>query len=174
MRLAQLARKISKKPAEIVDFLASQGIQIEASSNAKVTDEHASMVLLEFAKDLNPDTEQEAESQGGEPEKMPELLPSTEGDKPSPMRDMEILAEETSTVADSDVKIMEMASSRFRPRHRIDTEKRNWDEPSAYDAEEVYRTLGSEGFIGLQIHPGNRWSPGGVVRYRNISLQPLG
>ena len=74
----------------------------------------------------------------------------------------------------NDVKIMEMASSRFRPRHRIDTEKRNWDEPSAYDAEEVYRTLGSEGFIGLQIHPGNRWSPGGVVRYRNISLQPLG
>ena len=76
MRLAQLARKICKKPSEIVDFLASQGIQIEASSNVKVTDEHASMVLLEFAKDLNPYTEEEAESLGVEPEKMLELLPS--------------------------------------------------------------------------------------------------
>ncbi|MEQ8359519.1 MAG: hypothetical protein RH860_08530 [Cytophagales bacterium] len=115
MRLAQLARKISKKPAEIIDFLASQGIKIEASSNAKVADEHASMVLLAFAKDLNPDSEQEAESQEVETEQMPELLLSAEADKPSPLQDMEIPAEETSTVAEGDTKTMEMAAEKAQP-----------------------------------------------------------
>ncbi len=115
MRLAQLARKISKKPAEIVDFLASQGIHIEASSNTKVSEEHASLVLLEFGKDLNPGTEQEAENQGAEPEQMPELLPSKEAGKPPVLQDMPILQEETSTVEESDTKTLEMAQEQAQP-----------------------------------------------------------
>ncbi|MEZ4973852.1 MAG: hypothetical protein R2820_11120 [Cyclobacteriaceae bacterium] len=52
MRLAQLARKIAVKPADIVAFLASRDIIIEDNSNAKVADEYEQIVLQHFAPDL--------------------------------------------------------------------------------------------------------------------------
>ncbi len=52
MRLAQLARKIAVKPAEIVEFLAVNHVEIEVSSNAKVSDEYVGMVLKHFAPEL--------------------------------------------------------------------------------------------------------------------------
>lgn len=52
MRLAQLARKISVKPSEITEFLATRDIQLENSSNAKVMDEHVALVLTHFAPEM--------------------------------------------------------------------------------------------------------------------------
>lgn len=52
MRLAQLARKIAVKPAEIADFLTANNIIIEVSSNAKVADEHVLMVFEHFAPEM--------------------------------------------------------------------------------------------------------------------------
>lgn len=52
MRLAQLARRISVKSSEISSFLASKNIEIENSSNAKISDEHVQVVLEYFAPEL--------------------------------------------------------------------------------------------------------------------------
>jgi len=49
MRLAQLARKIAVKPAEIVTFLQNQNSPVEDSSNAKITDSQVELVLKHFA-----------------------------------------------------------------------------------------------------------------------------
>lgn len=65
MRLAQLARKIAVKPADIVSFLASQNIQIDEGSNAKVADEYERLVLQHFAPELlasQPEAEINVES----------------------------------------------------------------------------------------------------------------
>lgn len=52
MRLAQLARKIATKPAEIVTFLASRNLPVDDSSNAKVTDEQVLLVFRHYAPEL--------------------------------------------------------------------------------------------------------------------------
>ncbi len=52
MRLAQLARKISVKPSEITEFLATHNIQLDNSSNAKVNDEHVDLVFRHFAPEM--------------------------------------------------------------------------------------------------------------------------
>ena len=49
MRLAQLARKLARRPSEIVEFLASHQIQIEEGSNTRLEDEHVMMVMQQFA-----------------------------------------------------------------------------------------------------------------------------
>lgn len=73
----------------------------------------------------------------------------------------------------NDVKILEMESSSFHPRQLMETRRQNWAAPSAYDAETIFRILGDRGHIGLQIHPGNRWTKDGVVKFRNISILEL-
>lgn len=52
MRLAQLARKLSLKPAEIVQFLSGQAIVVEETANARVEDEHTQLVIAHFAPHL--------------------------------------------------------------------------------------------------------------------------
>lgn len=52
MRLAQLARKLSIKPATIVEFLSSQGITLEDNANTKVEDEQVKAVVSHFAPGL--------------------------------------------------------------------------------------------------------------------------
>src|SRR5687767_2505174 len=49
MRLGQLARKLTLRQIEIVDFLASQNIQIEDGSNTRLEDQHADLVIAHFA-----------------------------------------------------------------------------------------------------------------------------
>lgn len=49
MRLGQLARKLSLRPAQIIEFLALQNIQIEDSSNARIEDSHVLLVVQKFA-----------------------------------------------------------------------------------------------------------------------------
>ncbi len=49
MRLAQLSRKFSVRPAEIVELLARHNITIEQSANAKVEGEALTIVIAHFA-----------------------------------------------------------------------------------------------------------------------------
>jgi hypothetical protein len=52
MRLAQLARKLSLKSTAIVDFLATQGVVIEDSANAKIDELHVRTVIAHYAPAL--------------------------------------------------------------------------------------------------------------------------
>jgi hypothetical protein len=49
MRLAQLARKISLKQIEIVEFLAQYSIEVEDTANAKLEDTHVQLVIEKLA-----------------------------------------------------------------------------------------------------------------------------
>lgn len=49
MRLAQLARKLSVRPSEIVDLLAQNQFFLEEGSNAKLNDDQVRSVVLHFA-----------------------------------------------------------------------------------------------------------------------------
>lgn len=49
MRLGQLARKLSLRPIQIVEFLAQQNIQIEDKSNIRMEDNHVILVVQKFA-----------------------------------------------------------------------------------------------------------------------------
>lgn len=52
MRLAQLARKLSVKPTDILEFLATQSIAMENSANTKVEEDHTRLVITHFAPHL--------------------------------------------------------------------------------------------------------------------------
>ena len=43
----------------------------------------------------------------------------------------------------------------------------------AYDKEHVYKTLGGQGSIGLQVHGGKDWPTGAKCRWRNIEVRDL-
>jgi len=51
MRLGQLARKLSLRPAQLVEFLAKSNIQIEESSNARLEDSHVELLVWHYAPD---------------------------------------------------------------------------------------------------------------------------
>ncbi len=51
MRLGQLARKLSLRPAQLVEFLAKSNIQIEESSNARLEDSHVELLVRHYAPD---------------------------------------------------------------------------------------------------------------------------
>lgn len=52
MRLGQLARKLALPPSEITAYLASQQIQISDDANARIDENHVTVVLQRFAPDL--------------------------------------------------------------------------------------------------------------------------
>ncbi len=52
MRLAQLARKVGKNQSDIIRFLSDKGITIEETSNAKVDDTMATLVIENFAPEI--------------------------------------------------------------------------------------------------------------------------
>ncbi len=49
MRLGQLARKLSLRPAQLVEFLAKNSIKIEESSNARLEDSHVEILVRHYA-----------------------------------------------------------------------------------------------------------------------------
>ncbi len=42
-----------------------------------------------------------------------------------------------------------------------------------FDREAVFRRLGREGHIGLQVHPGGNWPAGAKCRWKNIAIREL-
>jgi hypothetical protein len=53
MRLGQLARKVSVRPADIVSFLSARGNPIEEGANTRVESNLVKMVIAHFAPDLD-------------------------------------------------------------------------------------------------------------------------
>lgn len=49
MRLGQLARKLSLRPSQLVDFLASHQIPSEEGSNTRLEDNHVELIVQHFA-----------------------------------------------------------------------------------------------------------------------------
>jgi hypothetical protein len=49
MRLGQLARKLSLRPSQVVDFLAASNIESEEGSNTRLKDDHVEMIVKHFA-----------------------------------------------------------------------------------------------------------------------------
>jgi len=49
MRLGQLARKLTIRQQEIVDFFASQNITIEDNSNSRLSDDQVALIISRFA-----------------------------------------------------------------------------------------------------------------------------
>lgn len=49
MRLGQLARKLSLRPSQLVDFLAEKSIQTEEGSNTRLSDENTRLIVEHFA-----------------------------------------------------------------------------------------------------------------------------
>lgn len=78
MRLAQLARKVSARPSEIVEFLAKRGIIIEENANSRIEDANAFLVIEAYAPALlevqGAGSESAASSEGSSNE--PEMVES--------------------------------------------------------------------------------------------------
>jgi hypothetical protein len=66
MRLGQLARKLSLRPAQIVEFLSQHNIQIEDNSNTRIEDGHTELVVNHFA----PGTFEQVSEAVDEPEEI--------------------------------------------------------------------------------------------------------
>ena len=67
MRLAQLSRKFSVRPAEIVDLLARHNITVEPSANAKVEGEALTIVIAHYAPHIHEEGTREPEVVASEP-----------------------------------------------------------------------------------------------------------
>lgn len=85
MRLGQLARKLSLRPSQLVDFLAEKNIQTEEGSNTRIADEHARLIVMHFSpesleeimKPVAEETSQtEPESVVEEPVQIDESIPA--------------------------------------------------------------------------------------------------
>ncbi len=80
MRLGQLARQLSIKSDEIVNFLGSQNIAIDSGNNARIDDLHVALILQRFAPDNEILKHQITE--------LPELL-EAEPESPVAMQDIQ-------------------------------------------------------------------------------------
>ena len=87
MRLGQLARKLERTPAEILEFLASKNIVIEEGVNSKLEESHITLVLQQYAPALRADIiEQEDDLTAGLPAaagSQPESIQEEEGLEPA-------------------------------------------------------------------------------------------
>ncbi|HZX74199.1 MAG TPA: hypothetical protein VFE57_07255 [Cyclobacteriaceae bacterium] len=74
MRLAQLARKLSLRPDQIIEFLAKQNIQIEDGSNTRLEDNHVELIVKKFAPAGFEITPQELRVEEMNTETLPPLI----------------------------------------------------------------------------------------------------
>lgn len=91
MRLGQLARKVSVRPLEVVEFLTKRGIIVEESANVRIDDSDAEAVIGHFAPHLL-----KTETAEPEPAQVPEAIveegiveESTEIEQPSDQKSTE-------------------------------------------------------------------------------------
>jgi len=85
MRLGQLARKLSLRPSQLVDFLAAHNIETAEGSNTRLEDDHARMIIIHFA----PESLEEIMKPSVEPETQPEIEQPAEALQPEPVADAE-------------------------------------------------------------------------------------
>lgn len=61
MRLGQLARKLELRPADIIQFLATQNIHLEDDTNTKIAEDYVDMITAKFAPGMQLENIREAE-----------------------------------------------------------------------------------------------------------------
>lgn len=84
MRLGQLARKLDVRPIQIVEFLATQNIQMDNGTNVRMNPEHVDLAVQYFSPGLSvEDTGDDQSDMYAEPtEKNSELINSEFSDEP--------------------------------------------------------------------------------------------
>lgn len=76
MRLAQIARKVNKKPNEILEFIESSfNVKLEEDLNLKLSDEHESAIIAEFMPE-EPEVEKVQETTSTKESSEPEITDS--------------------------------------------------------------------------------------------------
>jgi len=81
MRLGQLARKLTVRPDQIVEFLASKNIQIENGSNTRLDDIHVALLVEKFGGEGFEMTPQELATDDFIPEVISDVMESPESEK---------------------------------------------------------------------------------------------
>jgi hypothetical protein len=74
MRLAQLARKLSVRPSEIVDLLSQNQVFFEDGSNAKLNDDQVKGLVLHFAPERLSEIMLVQTTEANEPEVQPDTI----------------------------------------------------------------------------------------------------
>jgi hypothetical protein len=115
MRLGQLARKLSLRPSQLVDFLATNNIETQEGSNTRLADEHARMIILQFSPEsleeiMKPAAEAEASTEASQPEQRETL---TQQQEPGIEPDTETKPEET-TIPDEEIPAGQMENEVIR------------------------------------------------------------
>ena len=82
MRLGQLARKLQVRPNQIVEFLATQNIDIDNGTNTRILPEHFTLVARQFSPDMLIEDSQD-EGVGTNVENIQETNEVTSADPPA-------------------------------------------------------------------------------------------
>lgn len=90
MRLGQLARKLSLRPSQLVDFLATHHIETAEGSNTRLEDEHARLIISHFA----PESLEEIMKPAVETELQPNPEPPAESLQTEHIAEPEVKTEE--------------------------------------------------------------------------------
>lgn len=99
MRLGQLARRLSLRPAQIVEFLANNNIQIDPNSNTRLEDGHVSIIVQHYAPGILDKIE-------NEPDEIDETVPVIEAVQPEKQEESDVIQpvlEETRTTEEIEV-----------------------------------------------------------------------
>ncbi len=75
MRLGQLARKLSLRPSQLVDFLATKQINLEEGSNARLQDDHVTAIVTYFAPERLQEIVTQSKAEEVVVEVTPEVIP---------------------------------------------------------------------------------------------------
>jgi hypothetical protein len=102
MRLGQLARKLSLRPSQLVDFLATKQINLEEGSNARLQDEHVTAIVTYFA----PDRLQEIVNQSKAEEVVVEVTPEVIPEPVEIKEEMEVVIENVQQQEPQEVELI--------------------------------------------------------------------
>lgn len=68
MRLGQLARKLTLRQSDIIDFLAQRNIRIDESSNTRLEDDHVILIMKHYAPAQEDEVREALATETAEPE----------------------------------------------------------------------------------------------------------
>lgn len=100
MRLGQLARKLSLRPGELVEFLAQNNIYIDEGSNTRLDDVHVNLIQQKYAPDLAFDP-----------------VPAPVSEDPTPTPEATVAIEERTILKEDDV---EKSDEKIGPEEETD------------------------------------------------------
>ena len=134
MRLGQLARKLSLRPAQIVEFLAQNNILIDGDSNTRIEDNHTELVVNHFA----PGTFQQLTESVEEPDENAAV------ENELPMVEVTAQPETSESLVDQEpevIRVPKIELSGLKVLGKIELPEPKKKEPAAEKAEEGIEPL---------------------------------